>query len=130
MFTIAHDPLERLHELTVADVMSRNVIVIPASATMDEAAQVLEEVEASGAPVVNCAGACIGILSNTDFLKFEVSRCDDGDCSHVWLDALNGDYLPWNSVQRFMSRSLLAVRPTTPLLEAAELMCAEHIHRC
>ena len=129
MTPISIDPLERLRELTVADVMTRDVAVIPDSATMDQAASVLRLAEASGAPIVNDAGSCIGILSTTDFLKFEIARGDDGESSHVWLDAVNGDYLPWNSVQRFMSKSLLAVRPTTHLIEAAQLMCGEHIHR-
>jgi CBS domain-containing protein len=129
MLLTAHDSLDRLAELTVMDVMSRAVATIPDSATMDEAAAILERAEASGAPVVNAAGACVGVLSNTDFLRFEITRGDDGEMSHVWSDAIHGDYLPWNSVRRFMSTPLLAVRPTTALLAAAQLMCREHVHR-
>jgi CBS-domain-containing membrane protein len=129
MFPAVHDPLQRLHELTVADVMSRNVVVIPDSATMDQAASLLDQAAATGAPVVNEAGSCVGVLSTTDFLKFEMTRGNNDESSHIWLEAVNGDYLPWNSVQRFMSKPLLAVRPTTPLMEAAQVMCGQHIHR-
>jgi CBS domain-containing protein len=129
MLLTAHDSLDRLADLTVMDVMSRTVATIPDSATMDEAAEILERAGASGAPVVNAAGACVGVLSNTDFLKFQLARGDEGEMSHVWCDAIHGDYVPWNSVQRFFSKPLLAVRPTTGLFTAAQLMCREHVHR-
>lgn len=123
------DPLQRLQSLVAADAMTCDIAVISDSSTMDEAARLLEQAAASGAPVVDVHGCCVGVLSAKDFVRFEIDRAGEGDCSHVWRDALNGDYLPWNSVQRYMSKPLLAVRPTTSLLEAAQLMCSEHIHR-
>ena len=70
------NPLLRLQSLTVADVMTRRVTAIPGCARMQEAARILAEADASGAPVVDAAGRCIGVLSATDFLKYEVVKSD------------------------------------------------------
>src|SRR5262245_42031347 len=60
--------LDRLDSLRVADVMSRDVVVIHYHQTMTEAARVLTDHQISGAPVIDEQGRCIGILSATDFV--------------------------------------------------------------
>jgi CBS-domain-containing membrane protein len=127
MVAVLHDNSERLHELTVGDVMSRKVIAISASADMAEAANTLSGAGASGAPVVDADCRCIGVLSATDFLKYESSRAADGSCTHVWTG--DGDYLPRNSVRRFMSTAVQTVSRDATLMHAARVMCVEHIHR-
>jgi len=123
-------PLERLMCLSVADSMSREVAVIPASATMDQAARILADNSASGAPVVDEAGQCVGVLSATDFVTFEIDRSDElpshGRCSNMPPDR---QYIPWNSVRRFMATAVQTISSDSPLTRAAEIMCAEHIHR-
>jgi CBS-domain-containing membrane protein len=129
MVAAAIGPLDRLDRLRVDNVMTRNVVVIPATSTMDEAGDLLESANSTGAPVIDCDGRCIGMLSATDFLRFETCRGGDEDYSHVWRDALNGESLPWNSLQRFMSPIVHAVNDSAPLLLAADRMCVEGVHR-
>lgn len=54
---------------TAADVMARNVIRIPNTMVMKEAARVLSAAQVSGAPVVNEAGVCLGVISAVDFVR-------------------------------------------------------------
>lgn len=122
--------LERLQSLTVADVMTRRVTVVPGCARMEEAARILAEAAASGAPVVDAAGRCIGVLSATDFLRFEVEKAGRQPYVPVdWTGVVNCTELPLESVQRFMTPAVQTVSMNESLLKAAEIMCLEHIHR-
>lgn len=123
--------IRRLQQLTVGDVMSRHVVVIPASSTMQNAAYLLADQATSGAPVVDDAGRCVGVLSTTDFVRFEIDRTGgvvDAHGRHCNTMA-RGEYVPWNSVRKFMSTAVQTVSCDTPLLQAGEIMCVEHIHR-
>jgi CBS-domain-containing membrane protein len=128
MLTVAQNPLKRPQELLVADVMTRGVAVIPETAAMDEAADILTTRGGSGAPVVDHRGRCIGVLSTADFMRIDVADASRSKCPD------NGDgngnrQLPWNSVQRFMSTPVHSISPAAPMMQAAEQMCAAHIHR-
>jgi CBS-domain-containing membrane protein len=59
-----------LSDLTAGDLMSRDVITIPAQMSLQEAAQLLRRAEITGAPVVDESGVCIGVLSAVDFLRW------------------------------------------------------------
>jgi CBS domain-containing protein len=122
-------PLDRIEQLVVADAMTRSVFVLPKRLSMDEAAELLSGAAATGAPVVDEAGHCVGVLSATDFVRFEASRGGSGDISYVWQDRLHGEDLAWNSVQRFMSTGVHTVTAETSLIRAVQIMCAEHVHR-
>ncbi len=127
MTTLAPKSLHRLEELLVADVMARNVTVIPDDATMDAAAATLLKQGVSGAPVVDGRGRCMGVLSAADFLRFDEcaappARPESGGGVGRWE-------LPWNSVQRYMSVPVHIVSPLATMMEAAQLMCVYHIHR-
>jgi CBS domain-containing protein len=52
--------------LRVKDVMSTNVLTVPYSATLGQAAQLLHDARVGGAPVVNGSGKVLGMLSRTD----------------------------------------------------------------
>jgi CBS domain-containing protein len=125
MLTLAPNPLHRLEELVVADVMTRNVAVIPAAATMDEAAQLLASLGVSGAPVVDNERRCIGVLSAADFLRYQQGEPknpparSDVRCQH----------LPWDSVLSQMTVPVRTVWLAESMMHAAELMCKENIHR-
>ncbi|RIK75900.1 MAG: hypothetical protein DCC67_14640 [Planctomycetota bacterium] len=128
MSVVSANPMERLQSLTVADVMSRPVTVVPGCARMEEAARILADADASGAPVVDDAGHCIGVLSAADFLRFEVLKAqpdqyDRGD----W--AAGGEAAPRDSVRRFMTPAVQTAPAHESLLKAAAVMCLEHIHR-
>lgn len=55
--------------LTARDVMKKDVITIPARASLREAALILEEEDIHGAPVVDAAGHVVGIVSRSDLVS-------------------------------------------------------------
>ncbi|GAB4469826.1 MAG: CBS domain-containing protein [Armatimonadaceae bacterium] len=56
-------------EKTVADVMKRDVITVPAEATLQEVATLLTAQKISGAPVVDENNNMVGIISESDLLS-------------------------------------------------------------
>jgi CBS domain-containing protein len=64
-----------LQDMTAADLMTREVVVLPQGMPFRDAARQLLQTRTSGAPVVDRAGRCVGVLSATDFLR-EAANCD------------------------------------------------------
>ena len=61
-------------DLHAADVMTREMITVPATASIREAAAVLVDREISGAPVRDELGRIIGVVSLRDIARFERER--------------------------------------------------------
>lgn len=59
-----------LLELTAEDVMARDVVTVPEGMSLRDAAHVLRRAGAGGAPVVDAAGRCVGVISAFDFLRW------------------------------------------------------------
>lgn len=57
--------------LTAADVMSRQLITVPLTATLEALAVILHENHISGAPVVDPAGHLAGVVSQSDLVGYE-----------------------------------------------------------
>ena len=57
---------KRLMRLSAADIMSRNVVVLPREMSLPGAARMLAQAGVTGAPVVDAGGRCIGVLSATE----------------------------------------------------------------
>ena len=55
--------------MQVKDVMTRNVISVPADETILKAAQLMLENRISGLPVVDARGNLVGVLTEADFLR-------------------------------------------------------------
>ena len=131
--------IERLLSLRVSDVMNSPVATIQDSSTMAEAARILAEREITGAPVVDASGRCVGMLSATDFamrehrlalgeeeLSFgwghEVTQ--DGEQAPIHIETIAED-----RVREHMSPAVQTINQTASLINAARVMCREHIHR-
>ena len=119
-------------ETTAADLMSRDVIVLPQQMSLKGAAHRLLQAGVHGAPVVDDRGRCVGMLSFTDLV-----RCLDADARPLpveeemyspWqLTAL--DQLPADEVRQHMTRELVTVSPHTTLGEVARQMLRGRVHR-
>lgn len=59
-----------LSVLTAGDVMMRDLVTIPQSMSLPDAAHVLRQANVSGAPVVDAHGLCVGVLTAVDFLRW------------------------------------------------------------
>ena len=128
----------RLQQLKVADCMNTTVVFIPVNDTMREAAAVLRRGDISGAPVVDEHGRCVGMLSASDFVRREADEGNGMPPSAYALSERAEDARPIplevgeigeDRVSKYMSTTVQSVQPDTPLIAAAQTMCARHIHR-
>ena len=92
----------------VGDVMTRDVVTIPASATVEEATAVIRSGDHGAYPVVDGDGRALALLERRDLLM------GDPPAGGTALDVAR--------------RDVVAVTSTTPLVEALELMMEEGIN--
>jgi CBS domain-containing protein len=121
--------------LTAADLMSREVVLIPKELSLRAAARLLSRNQISGAPVVDAEGRCIGVVSATDFVRWAEKDNEaatiataDTDCHCAW-QVVEPERLPVDQVNRYMTCDPIMVSPQTPIRELARLMLDAHIHR-
>jgi len=117
--------VERLRSLVVQDVMARNVVWVSARQHMGEVAALLARHRLSSAPVVDEHGVCVGIVSASDFLRRDAAQADAEVAPHLHRPA----WTPEDVAATFMSTGVQTVSATTPLLQAATILCAQHVHR-
>ena len=99
--------------ITVADVMTRQVLVLHADTSLQDAVVYLANQHVSGAPVVDTRGHLTGAITSSDLLQAESEGID--------LEA--------TPIEEVMSRRPLTVRPETELREAALAMEYGDVHR-
>jgi len=121
--------VERLQTLKVGDVMTRSVFQLRPDQSMVSTAKAFAVHGISSAPVVDQEGCCIGILSAADFLKREHRGPATAPSQDLFagrsLDASEPDL---DAVARFMSAAVQAISADVTMLQAARIMCAQHIH--
>lgn len=133
----------RLESLTAQDVMTRQIIVLLDTDTLENAVQTLKENRISGAPVTDARGMLVGILSVTDLVGSSgvgvssptgpTPLAQGHDDTTTWdlferanaMEAQAGT----QHVQQRMSRQIASVTVDAPLVEVARLMCDGHWHR-
>ena len=114
---------DRLWTLSVADVMTRQVVKVSSLETMLDVSRKFVEHDVVAAPVTNQEGQCVGFFSAADFLRRELQvRQQAGKQEEV-------DPTSDADVSRFMSSDVRTLSPGMPLLDAARLMCEQHLHR-
>lgn len=120
----------RLTQLTAGDLIGGEVISLPSSATMYEAARVLAAQLIGLAPVVDEAGRCIGVLGLRDFVNYELDRIgEDVPCGRKTNKPPEGErLLPCTSVLRFMSTAVQTVPFDAPLKRVVEMMLGGQLH--
>lgn len=118
--------LLRLRTLRVGDVMSKQVVEVAADQSLAEIARVFVAHAISAAPVVDRDGGCVGVLSASDFLK------RDAQLESATLEsqpAAHPDEPQSDVANRFMTPAVQSIAAEEPLLQAAKIMCAQHVHR-
>lgn len=123
--------ISRLKTLRVRDAMCPNVIEVSANQTMGEAARAFAASGVSSAPVIDDQGRCVGMLSAADFIKRDCPQCG-GMSRHELTQRGPDDSFAIESstdmVSGYMSTAVQSVALDESLLQAARVMCAEHIH--
>lgn len=128
--------VQSLYSLTAADLMKHPVVAIPQDMSLRAAAQLFQEEQISGAPVVNGEGRCVGVLSTTDFRKWveaggaaQTSHCRSHPevCSE-W-QVIDLEMVPRDEVRHHMSIDVVNCDMTESLPRLARRMLDAHIHR-
>ncbi len=101
---------------TVADVMTADIVSIRDSASLAEAARLLDSRKIAGVPVVTAAGELVGVLSQTDLVRARATQ-------HLWQS------WPGLAVRHLMSKPALTIASSASLGDAARLMEEKHVHR-
>ena len=101
---------------TVGDLMALEPIVVSGSASLTDAARMMDEYDISGLPVVGDAGHVVGVISQTDLVRARATE---------WL------WSNWTGleVRHLMSSPPLTIRQSASLEAAAVRMERDHVHR-
>jgi len=106
--------IQSLTDLTAGDLMSRDLVSVSREMPMCEAGRLLLLHQISGLPVVEADGTCVGILSTTDFLRWQL---------------FNGEQFLTGKVEEYMTIDPVTATIDTPLVELARRMADVPIHR-
>lgn len=123
---------------TVADVMTKDPIIVFPETPLKEAIQILAERRISGLPVVDSQGELVGIISETDLMWQETGVTPPAYI--MFLDSVIYLKNPaaydrdlhkalGQTVGEVMSKNPVAISPEKPLKEAAQIMHDRNIHR-
>ena len=121
--------------MKASDVMSSRVVSIAPEATVLEAIELMLENRISGLPVIDRAGALVGIVTEGDFLR----RAETGTERKRprWLEFLLGpnslakDYVRSHGrkVEEVMTRELITASEDMPLAEVVRIMERKRVKR-
>lgn len=122
------------------DVMTRNVLCVFSDLELRELAKLFLDKQITGAPVTARDGRLIGVISQTDVLRYAVSRDEElvMDSNFYGTARLEGAYLPRGfqildaesaTVGEMMTPVLHTVTEKASVEEVARLMRRESIHR-
>jgi CBS domain-containing protein len=101
------------------------------------AAHLLSEAKVGGAPVVDETGACVGVLSATDFMHWVgygergalgPKDSHPGGVHSAW-QVVDVDAVPADEVGRHMTADPVTVPASTGIADLAREMVDAHIHR-
>lgn len=99
--------------MTAADVMIRDVVVVTEATPLREVARLFADHRISGVPVVDQAGSLVGVISESDIVRRANSI---------------GGWSP-TIVGQIMTRPAVTVPPGEPLSRVCQLMSGRRIHR-
>jgi len=123
-------------DLNAADLMSRDVVAIPERMSLRTAARLLARAQVSGAPVIDQDGACVGVISASDFLRWARGdtpsrrrRHAESPCVCADWQMVETENLPAEEVGAYMTADVVTAAPSTGIVELARMMMDAHIHR-
>jgi CBS-domain-containing membrane protein len=122
--------------MQASDIMTTDVVSVPSTATVFEAAALMAKHHISGLPVVDEDGRLVGIISEGDLLhRVETGT---GKAQRSWFGEFlfstrkrAAEYLKENAlkVSDIMTENFVSVLPATELAEVAYLLERHHIKR-
>ena len=101
---------------TVGEVMTANPVSIVETASLAEAAGILDTKKITGLPVLGVDGTLVGVLSQTDLVRVRANQ-------HLVSN------WPGLAVGQVMTKPALTIAATATLEEAAKAMEERRVHR-
>lgn len=124
---------------TVADIMSRDPIVVNLETPLNEVIKILAERRISGLPVVDANGALAGVISETDLMWQETGVTPPAYImildSVIYLEnptKYERDLhkaLGQTAGEVMTKKDIVTIKPDKPIRDAAHLMNDRNVHR-
>jgi len=121
-----HETLERLsrQNKTAAEVMTPSVVTVTASTPLPEAAEIMARRRLKRLPVVDAAGALVGVVSRLDLLRTAAGGFAREEAVAREM-GLSGD----QPLSRVMRRDVPTVHPDTQLPEVFQAVVSTRLNR-
>ena len=126
---------DNVYKRRVKNIFTKDTVNLNAEDTIHEALALMGENRVSALPVVDRNNHCVGILSTSDLV--DMTRDTEEDLRELnYVDLLSKRFLVdklanslgTESVQTFMSESVVTVGLETLITSAAQLMLRNHVH--
>lgn len=118
--------------MKIKEVMTKNVITIGPKASLKELAGLIKKHRINGVPVVDEAGALVGIVTMTDMLKIlhDIYYWDELEKVKPGLGVKDGleEEKEKATVGEKMSTSLRTLKEDDDIEKALKLMCRYNVH--
>ncbi|MCG8587619.1 MAG: CBS domain-containing protein [Pirellulales bacterium] len=130
---------------TAKDLMKRDVVVVRAGDSLREALDLMTENHVTGLPVMNSKEKCVGLISSSDILNYEVEHSEFAQeanqdvAQHFDMDSQRWESVRLTSfaleefadvrVEEVMARQLISVDLETPIKDVARKMTDQGVHR-
>jgi CBS domain-containing protein len=122
------------------DIMNANVLCVFAEMDLRDLTKLLIDKGITGAPVTTQDGTILGVVSQSDLLRYTISRDDElvVESDFYGTARIEGRHLPRGfqiedantaTVSDVMTPVVHAVKPSTPVKDIAKAMRKNHIHR-
>ncbi|MEK7232896.1 MAG: CBS domain-containing protein [Elusimicrobiota bacterium] len=115
--------------------MHKKVVAVESWLTLQELSKVFVEKCISGAPVVDEAGAVIGVVSQTDLVRTRRETAVGVPSYHREFDdsaraaGLHFEEMDQTRVEQIMTPGAISLDEMTPVEKVAKVMVDSHIHR-
>jgi len=128
-----------IQTLLARDIMNQDVIKVGPDMKLSALAKLLEERHISGVPVVDAANKLVGVVSQTDIIRFYASKVGrPSPANSYFQESLRengktaGDaaaHFGDNRVEEIMTQETFAFQETVPVTKIAKAMTELHMHR-
>jgi CBS-domain-containing membrane protein len=127
-------------KLLAEDLMTRNVLCVFSGLDLRDLTKLLLDRGVTGAPVTSQDGTLLGVVSQTDLLRYHLSRDAELVLESDFYDTarMEGSHLPRGfqimdtgtaKVSDVMTPVIYSVKERTPIEDVARLMREKHVHR-